>query len=144
MGAFIMSRLCSAKGQGLVEYALLLVLVAVAIIAILQVLGPAVSELFGEVVDTVRIIGGTPSGAIVGVSARWQRWWWFWVRVRVEVKVSQPSTLVSVDIIEGSGQVNPSSQTCSPEDSCVFYIRWPSSSGTVRAAGGGGEKTASW
>jgi pilus assembly protein Flp/PilA len=139
MGAFIMSRLCSAKGQGLVEYALLLVLVALAIIAILQALGPAVSDVFGEVVDTVQFIGSSPSGAIGGVSAR--RWWW-WVRVRVEV--TQPSTLVSVDIIEGSGQVNPSSQTCSPEDSCVFYISGPSSSGTVRAAGGGGEKTASW
>ena len=138
-----MSRLCSAKGQGLVEYALLLVLVAVAIIAILQALGPTVSELFGEVVDTVQIIGSSPSGAIAGVSARW-RWWWWWSSVRVRVEVTQPSTLVSVDIIEGSGQLNTSSQTCSPEDSCVFRIWLPSSSGTVRAAGGGGEKTASW
>jgi len=139
-----MPRLCSAKGQGLLEYALLLVLVAAAIVAILRTLGPAVSELFGEVVDSVQVISGSPSGAITGVSARWQRWWWFFPRVRVQVKVSQPGTLVSVDIIEGSGQLDPSSQTCGPEDSCLFYVRWPSSSGTVRAAGGGGEKTASW
>jgi len=138
--------LCSryAKGQGLVEYALLLVLVAVVIIVGLQVLGPVVSDVLAEVVNSVELIDSSPSGAIASVSARWQHWWWFFTRVRVDVAVSQPSTVVSVDIIEGNGELNPSSQTCSPGDACVFYIRWPSSSGTVRAAGGGGEKTASW
>ncbi len=38
------------KGQGLVEYALILVLVAIVVIAILLVLGPTVSGVFGEVV----------------------------------------------------------------------------------------------
>lgn len=38
------------KGQGLVEYALILVLVAIVVIAILLLLGPAVSGVFGEIV----------------------------------------------------------------------------------------------
>jgi pilus assembly protein Flp/PilA len=41
----------SQPGQGLVEYALLLVLVAVVVIVILAVLGPAVGNIFSEVVS---------------------------------------------------------------------------------------------
>ena len=39
------------KGQGLVEYALILVLVAVVVIVILAILGPAIGGVFSEVVD---------------------------------------------------------------------------------------------
>jgi pilus assembly protein Flp/PilA len=38
------------KGQGLVEYALILVLVAVVVIAILTLLGPAVGNVFSQIV----------------------------------------------------------------------------------------------
>jgi pilus assembly protein Flp/PilA len=41
------------KGQGLVEYALILVLVAVVVIAILALLGPAISEIFMNIVSTI-------------------------------------------------------------------------------------------
>ena len=41
------------KGQGLVEYALILVLVAVVVIVILALLGPAVGQIFSNVVDQV-------------------------------------------------------------------------------------------
>ncbi len=37
------------KGQGLVEYALILVLVAVVVIAILALLGPAISNVFANI-----------------------------------------------------------------------------------------------
>jgi len=37
------------KGQGLVEYALILVLVAVVVIAVLTLLGPIVSNVFSKV-----------------------------------------------------------------------------------------------
>jgi pilus assembly protein Flp/PilA len=37
------------KGQGLVEYALILVLVAIVVIAALTLLGPSISELFEEI-----------------------------------------------------------------------------------------------
>jgi len=37
------------KGQGLVEYALILVLVAVVVIAILSLLGPAIGNVFSAI-----------------------------------------------------------------------------------------------
>lgn len=42
-----------AEGQGLVEYALILVLVAVVVIVILLLLGPSISNIFTELVDSV-------------------------------------------------------------------------------------------
>ena len=41
------------KGQGLVEYALILVLVAVVVIIILALLGPAIGNIFSNVVEAV-------------------------------------------------------------------------------------------
>ncbi|MGH2536165.1 MAG: Flp family type IVb pilin [Candidatus Promineifilaceae bacterium] len=40
-------------GQGLVEYALILVLVAIVVIAILAVLGPEIGNVFSQIVDTL-------------------------------------------------------------------------------------------
>jgi pilus assembly protein Flp/PilA len=39
------------KGQGLVEYALILVLVAVVVIVILTVLGPLIGNVFSQIID---------------------------------------------------------------------------------------------
>lgn len=41
------------KGQGLVEYALILVLVAVVVIVTLSLLGPAISNIFQNIVDNI-------------------------------------------------------------------------------------------
>jgi len=41
------------KGQGLVEYALILVLVAVVVIVILSLLGPAIGEVFSDILDAI-------------------------------------------------------------------------------------------
>jgi len=41
------------KGQGLVEYALILVLVAVVVIAILALLGPAIANIFQNIADAL-------------------------------------------------------------------------------------------
>ncbi len=41
------------EGQGLVEYALILVLVAVVVIAILTILGPAIGNIFSNIVNQV-------------------------------------------------------------------------------------------
>jgi pilus assembly protein Flp/PilA len=43
------------KGQGLVEYALILVLVAIVVIAILLILGPVVGNVFSNVVHFLRV-----------------------------------------------------------------------------------------
>lgn len=47
------------KGQGLVEYALVLVLVAVVVIGVLTVLGPSVSQVYAQVIAG---LGGGGSG----------------------------------------------------------------------------------
>jgi len=41
------------EGQGLVEYALILVLVAIVVIAILLLLGPAIGDVFSTIVDAI-------------------------------------------------------------------------------------------
>lgn len=41
------------EGQGLVEYALILILVAVVVIVILAVLGPAIGNIFSNVVKLI-------------------------------------------------------------------------------------------
>jgi pilus assembly protein Flp/PilA len=41
------------KGQGLVEYALILVLIAVVVIAILALLGPAIANIFQNIVKNI-------------------------------------------------------------------------------------------
>lgn len=41
------------KGQGLVEYALILILVALVVIAMLALLGPAVANMFQSVINNI-------------------------------------------------------------------------------------------
>jgi pilus assembly protein Flp/PilA len=41
------------KGQGLVEYALILVLIAVVVIVILALLGPAISQVFDSIYQSI-------------------------------------------------------------------------------------------
>jgi len=41
------------EGQGLVEYALILVLVAIVVIAVLLLLGPAVGNVFSRIVSAI-------------------------------------------------------------------------------------------
>ena len=52
-GGFIMLFSLKEKGQGLVEYALILVLVAVVVIVILALLGPAIGNVFSNVVKAI-------------------------------------------------------------------------------------------
>ena len=41
------------KGQGLVEYALILVLVVLVVIVVLAILGPAIGDVFSNVVSLI-------------------------------------------------------------------------------------------
>lgn len=45
--------LSDAVGQGLVEYALILVLVAIAVIAILSLVGESILQVFQDIVDAL-------------------------------------------------------------------------------------------
>ena len=42
-------------GQGLVEYALILVLVAIVVIAILTLLGPAIGDVFSQITQALNL-----------------------------------------------------------------------------------------
>jgi pilus assembly protein Flp/PilA len=47
------SLVLNNKGQGLVEYALILVLVALVVIVILALLGPAVGTIFSNIINLI-------------------------------------------------------------------------------------------
>lgn len=53
-------------GQGLVEYALILVLVAVVVIVILALLGPAIGNIFSNLVSALGATGGSEIGGYTG------------------------------------------------------------------------------
>ena len=48
-----MSFVLNTKGQGLVEYALILVLIALVVIVILALLGPAVGRIFSNIINLI-------------------------------------------------------------------------------------------
>jgi pilus assembly protein Flp/PilA len=52
-GELIMLYLPREEGQGLVEYALILVLVAIVVIVILALLGPAIGNIFSNIVSSL-------------------------------------------------------------------------------------------
>ena len=56
-----MSR-SSEKGQGLVEYALILVLVAVVVIAVLLILGPIIGNVFTKINSELLIVADPATG----------------------------------------------------------------------------------
>jgi pilus assembly protein Flp/PilA len=41
------------KGQGLIEYALIIVLVSIVVIVVLALLGPAISDIFQQIINTI-------------------------------------------------------------------------------------------
>ncbi len=56
------------KGQGLVEYALILVLVAIVVIVILALLGPAIGNIFSNIIAGMGYVpqtGGLGGGGLI-------------------------------------------------------------------------------
>jgi len=41
------------KGQGLIEYALIIVLVSIVVIVVLALLGPAIANIFQQIINTI-------------------------------------------------------------------------------------------
>ena len=50
---YVLSKLKEEKGQGMVEYALIIGLVAIVVIAVLVLLGPAIAAKFQSIVDAL-------------------------------------------------------------------------------------------
>ena len=59
---FKLNRRNKEKGQGLVEYALILVLVAIVVIAVLMLLGPIIGGVFSTINDSLSGVGGIGGG----------------------------------------------------------------------------------
>lgn len=129
------------KGQGLVEYALILVLVAIVVIAILLQLGPEVGRVFSRVTAVLQSAGAIPpGGAITGVIPNYVPADTFNsipAKLTVTVTVSQDVT------VSLSGDVS-GSKPCS--SSCNFTFNNPPSNGSVTATDNVGGKgvTVTW
>ena len=54
-------------GQGLVEYALILVLVAIVVIAVLMLLGPIIGSVFSSINDSLSGVSGTSISSVADV-----------------------------------------------------------------------------
>jgi len=53
LGGVKMVYLPREEGQGLAEYGLILVLIAVVVVAVLVLVGPAVADMYNQVVDAL-------------------------------------------------------------------------------------------
>lgn len=116
------------KGQGLVEYALILVLIAIVVIAILALLGPSVGEIYSNVLCAIEAGGNNTITSVLATEAGGQ--------LTVVVEVSSSTT---VDL---SGSVT-GSRSCS--SSCTFSFGSYPEHGSVRAmSDAGGCGFASW
>lgn len=116
------------KAQGLVEYALILVLVAIVVIGILLLLGPTVGNVFSDIVAYVQ----EGRGVITSVSA--ERTGVSGNSVKATITVST-STSVTVSDSQGADPV-----TTSCDGSCVVTLGGVGDNAgtvTVRAAAGG-------
>jgi pilus assembly protein Flp/PilA len=120
-------RFIRQQGQGLIEYALILVLVALVVIIILAILGPAIGNIFSNIV--VAFGGG---GVISGGGATY----WDGV-VTITVTVSQPTTITV------SGDVN-GSKVCSSSGQCPISLSGPAHGSATVTAAEGGQQTVSW
>jgi pilus assembly protein Flp/PilA len=125
------------RGQGLVEYALILVLVAVVVIIVLAILGPTIGNLFSNVVTLLRnpAAGG---GVITSVTAE-RHPDSFSNNVRVTITVSTNTTITATDSQSGQSDVQPCNGSCS-----VILNNVGAAGGTVTVTAEGASVSASY
>ncbi|NJN92675.1 MAG: hypothetical protein HC875_00625 [Anaerolineales bacterium] len=122
------SPISPEKGQGLVEYALILVLVAVVVIAILLTLGPAVAQVYCRIANSLQAGSCVTGGVITSYTASHPG-----SNVLVNVAVSQNATIT----VNVPGKT-PQSQSCT-SSSCpqfTFTGVTGSGSGTITSSAG--------
>ena len=127
------------EGQGLVEYALILVLVAVVVIAVMLQLGPEIRLAFGKVTAVLQGAGviTDSSGAIASVNTSFTPASYSSpATLKVTVTVSDATTVT----VTGDGLSGTLSHTFSGSGSHTFTITNPSASSgwvTVTDSSGG-------
>jgi pilus assembly protein Flp/PilA len=128
--------LARKKGQGLVEYALIIVLVAIVVIVALQLLGPIIGNVFTDISDALQAGGGGGgggggSGVITGANATYGLG-----QLTVSVAVSTSTNVSIGGSVSGGGP-------CS--GSCQFtFPGAPGSGSATITAAAGGQTTVSW
>jgi pilus assembly protein Flp/PilA len=128
------------KGQGLVEYALIIVLVAIVVIAVLLTFGPAISQVYCRVANALQpgsCISG--NGVIVSATTSLQGG-----ARRVIVTVSE-LTNVTVNVTAGGNPASLISSPCSSVTTCTYNIpSWSSPGSATVTATAGGTATVTW
>jgi pilus assembly protein Flp/PilA len=100
------------RGQGLVEYALILVLVAVVVIAVLLNLGPVVGDVFSKVNQALSMSGSSSTNVITGVTAT-RTGGGHGNDVVVSITVSMDSSVTISDSQSGQTQTATCNSSCS-------------------------------
>lgn len=108
------------EGQGLVEYALILVLVAVVVIAILLTLGPAVAKVYCRIANSLQAGSCVMDGVITNYATSHPG-----SNVLVNVTVSQNATIT----VNVPGKT-PQSQSCTSSSCPQFTFTGVSGGGT--------------
>lgn len=110
-------------GQGMVEYALILVFIAIVVIAILMQVGPQLNRAFGRVIAVLQSGGVViSSGAITDVTTSYKTKFGGGGTLTVKVTVSQKTDLT----VTGDGIASKSKPNCS--GTCIITI--PNAPGT--------------
>ena len=125
------------KGQGLVEYALVLVLVAVVVMAALTLLGPQIGNVFSTVVAG---LGGSTGAAVAAPGKPTITMAQFQLRdgnrVVIQVEVSEPTMITVSDKQGGSPVTANCNNGCTPD----IFVGGPSS-GTLIVTAPGNSKS---
>lgn len=121
------------KGQGLVEYALILVLVAIVVIAVLLTLGPQIGQVFSKVVTVLENTGAISSGVVTGVTAN-RTGGGSGNDVVVNVTVSTNSSVTITDLQSSQSSTISCNGSCSTTITGVGHL---AGTITVTAAEGG-------
>ncbi len=130
--------LTGEKGQGLVEYALILVLVAIVVVVILALLGPAIGNVFSNIVAAIENPGGSAAVQIANVDTS------------NLIPGGGPGSQVIVFVtINASGTYSVSCSGGTPNQSQIsgsatIVVNGASSPGSITISGAGGSASASW
>lgn len=122
----------NSSGQGLVEYALSLVLVAVVVIGILTILGPQVGNVFSRVTAGLNGSSGGTGGASQPVIVKVENVTHVGNTVAMTITVSEAT---GVTLSDSNGAPSPPATVCNTICNASIDVAGPSGTVTVSAPG---------
>lgn len=123
------------EGQGLVEYALILVLVAIVVIAVLMLLGPTIADVFAQITGSLMGVGGGGGGG--GASAH---------VTSLEFNLNGSCSPTQCTVSSSQARVSIADQDGNPLDSALVSVRFQfvDGSGSGSAYGASGYTGGGW